>query len=111
MSITPVYRAAGSSVKFLDIALMVANAIEITNFDEVIDWDQWTGEDFFFVWPLTGHRLCTERAAKWLGASGIRSFRLSRGFEWATIRDEFGAGEGSTTSECSNSEIGSEEQD
>jgi len=53
----------------------------ITDFDQVIDWDQWTGEDFFFVWPLTGHRLCTERAAKWLEASGVRSFLLGRGFE------------------------------
>ena len=53
----------------------------ITNFDKVIDWDQWTADDFFFVWPLTGHRLCTERAAKWLDASGIRSFCLGAGFE------------------------------
>jgi hypothetical protein len=53
----------------------------ITDFDNVIDWDQWTGEDFFFVWPLTGHRLCTERAAKWLEASGIQSFCLGLGFQ------------------------------
>lgn len=53
----------------------------INDFNQVVDWDQWTGEDFFFVWPLTGHRLCTERAAKWLEASGIRSFLLGRGFE------------------------------
>lgn len=53
----------------------------ITDFSQVIEWDQWTGEDFFFVWPLTGHRLCTERAAKWLEASGLRSFRLGRGFD------------------------------
>ncbi|WP_162601562.1 hypothetical protein [Occallatibacter savannae] len=53
----------------------------IADFDNVIDWDQWTGEDFFFVWPLTGHRLCTERAAKWLEVSGIRSFCLGQGFE------------------------------
>jgi len=53
----------------------------ITDFDKVIDWDQWTGEDFFFVWPLTGHRLCTERAARWLETSGIRSFLLGREFE------------------------------
>ncbi|MBV8436931.1 MAG: hypothetical protein JOY95_05395 [Silvibacterium sp.] len=53
----------------------------ITDLDKAIDWDQWTGEDFFFVWPLTRHRLCTERAAKWLEASGIRSFSLGRGFE------------------------------
>jgi hypothetical protein len=53
----------------------------IVDFGKVIDWDQWTGEDFFFVWPLTGHRLCTERAARWLETSGIRSFVLGRGFE------------------------------
>jgi hypothetical protein len=53
----------------------------ITDFSQVIDWDQWTGEDFFIVWPLIGHRLCSERAAKWLEASGIRSFCLGRGFE------------------------------
>jgi hypothetical protein len=53
----------------------------IHDFTQVIDWDQWTKEDFFIVWPLTGHRLCTERAAKWLETSGIRSFCLGRGFE------------------------------
>lgn len=53
----------------------------ITDFDNVIDWSQWTGEHFFFVWPLTGHILCTERTAKWLQASGIRSFQIGRGFE------------------------------
>jgi hypothetical protein len=53
----------------------------IHDFARVIDWDQWTKEDFFIVWPLTGHRLCTERAAKWLEISGIRSFCLGRGFE------------------------------
>ena len=53
----------------------------ITDFSQVIDWGQWTGEDFFIVWPLTGHRLCSERAAKWLGSSGIRSFCLGHGFD------------------------------
>lgn len=53
----------------------------IRDFSRVIDWDQWTGEDFFIVWPLTRHRLCTERVSKWLKGSGIRSFRLGRGFE------------------------------
>ena len=53
----------------------------ITDFAQVIDWDQWSGEDFFFVWPLTGHKLCTERAAQWLEESEIRSFTLGRQFE------------------------------
>lgn len=53
----------------------------IAHFDRVIDWEQWTGEDFFLVWPLTGHRLCTQRAAKWLEASGIQSIFLGCGFQ------------------------------
>jgi len=53
----------------------------IHDFSQVIDWDQWSQEDFFFVWPLTGHQLCTERVANWLKASGVRSFSLGRGFE------------------------------
>jgi len=53
----------------------------ISDFDQVIDWNQWTGEDFFFVWPLAGHMLCTQRAAKWLGSSGILSFQLETGFK------------------------------
>jgi hypothetical protein len=53
----------------------------IHDFTQVLDWDQWTGEDFFIVWPLIGHKLCTERVATWLENSGIRSFSLGRGFE------------------------------
>lgn len=53
----------------------------IQDFSRAIDWDQWTKEDFFIVWPLTGHKLCTERAARWLEASGLRSFCIGPGFE------------------------------
>lgn len=53
----------------------------ISDFNQVIDWGQWTGEDFFFVWPLTGNRLCTERVAKWLESSGVHSFAITRGFK------------------------------
>jgi hypothetical protein len=60
----------------------------ITDFNNVIDWEQWTGEDFFFVWPLIGQRLCTERAAKWLEASGLRSFCLGHGFELLESKKE-----------------------
>lgn len=48
----------------------------ITNFENVIDWAQWTGEDFFVVWPLMGYKLCTERVAKWLRDHKPKSFRL-----------------------------------
>ena len=72
-----------SGMRLLDSCpgCMWKNYGPIMDFENIIDWDQWTGEDFFFVWPLTGHRLCTERAAKWLETSGIRSFCLERGFE------------------------------
>lgn len=53
----------------------------ITNFEKVIDWSQWTGEDFFVVWPMMGYRLVTERVAKWLLAHKVKSFRLEKEFE------------------------------
>jgi len=52
----------------------------ITDFEKIIDWNQWTGEDFFIVWPMGKHRLCTERVAQWLLASKLKSFRLEKGF-------------------------------
>jgi hypothetical protein len=27
----------------------------ITDFDRIVDWTHWNGEDFFIVWPLIGH--------------------------------------------------------
>ena len=60
----------------------------IHDFTRVIDWNQWTGEDFFIVWPLTGHKLCTERVAGWLKANGIRSFCLSPRFEMLERRKD-----------------------
>jgi hypothetical protein len=60
----------------------------IHDFAQVIDWNQWTGDDFFVVWPLTGHKLCTERVAGWLEASGLRSFCLGRGLELLEKRKE-----------------------
>jgi hypothetical protein len=53
----------------------------ITNYENVIDWSQWTGEDFFIVWPLAGYRLVTERVAQWLLARKVKSFRLEKEFE------------------------------
>ena len=72
-----------SGMRLLDSCsgCMWKNYGPITDFDNIIDWDQWTGEDFFFVWPLTGHRLCTERVAKWLETSDIQSFSVERGFQ------------------------------
>jgi hypothetical protein len=50
----------------------------ITNHEKLIDWNQWTGEDFFIVWPLPLHVLITERVAEWLQLEKVKSFRLER---------------------------------
>ena len=52
----------------------------IKDFDKVVDWEQWTGEDFFIVWPFSGHRFCSERAATWLKGSGRKSFSIEEPF-------------------------------
>lgn len=57
------------------------NYSAITDFEKVIDWSQWTGEDFFIAWPFSKHRFCTERAADWLRSSGIKSFSIQNPFE------------------------------
>jgi len=53
----------------------------ITNPEKVIDWSQWTGEDFFVVYPLMGTRFITERVAKWLQSQKVKSFRLEKEFD------------------------------
>jgi hypothetical protein len=53
----------------------------VTDFDKVIDWSQWNGDDFFIVWPLIGRKLITSRVAQWLSHHKIRSLGLSREFE------------------------------
>jgi hypothetical protein len=52
----------------------------IANFKKVIDWSQWTGDDFFIVWPMGWRLLCTERVAQWLVAHKVKSFSLAEGF-------------------------------
>jgi hypothetical protein len=44
--------------------------------EQLIDWTQWTGDDFFMVWPLPNFVLITERVAELLLSLGARSFEL-----------------------------------
>jgi hypothetical protein len=44
---------------------------------EMIDWDQWTGDDFFVVWPLPAVSLVTERVAEALKSVKAKSYSLS----------------------------------
>jgi hypothetical protein len=46
----------------------------------VVDWSQWTGEDFFIVWPTAAYKLVTERVAQWFLARKVKSVRLEGGF-------------------------------
>lgn len=51
-----------------------------TDVSRLIDWSQWTGDDFFVVWPLPNLILITERAAELLLKLQAKSFALG-GFE------------------------------
>jgi hypothetical protein len=48
----------------------------ITNYERLIDWGQWTGDDFFVVWPLPRFILITERVAQWLLNHEVKSYVL-----------------------------------
>lgn len=52
----------------------------ISNYEQVVDWNQWTGEDFFIVWPMAAYKLVSERVAQWLLARKVKSVRLEGGF-------------------------------
>jgi hypothetical protein len=43
---------------------------------ELIDRNQWSGEDFFVVWPMPYFIFVTGRLAAFLRSSGLKSFRL-----------------------------------
>jgi hypothetical protein len=44
--------------------------------EQLIDWSQWTAEDFFIVWPLPNFILITERVAELLLNLDAKSFDL-----------------------------------
>jgi hypothetical protein len=42
----------------------------------LIDWSQWTGDDFFIVWPLPAFTLITARVAETLQSLAVKSYVL-----------------------------------
>jgi hypothetical protein len=44
--------------------------------EQLINWDQWTGEDFFIVWPLPRYTLITKRVADTLASLKVKSYTL-----------------------------------
>jgi hypothetical protein len=54
----------------------------VTNYEQLIDWKQWTGDDFFIVWPMPSWILITERVAQWILSRDVKSFRLTSLDDW-----------------------------
>jgi hypothetical protein len=50
------------------------NYTAINDPEKLVDWSQWTGEDFFMVWPLPHFCLVTERVANWFKAKKSRRY-------------------------------------
>jgi hypothetical protein len=44
--------------------------------NQLIDWAQWTGDDFFIIWPLPAWILITQRVVDLLEKVKIKSYRL-----------------------------------
>jgi len=42
----------------------------------LVDWSQWSGDDFFIVWPLPRYIMITKRAADTLASLGVRTYDL-----------------------------------
>jgi hypothetical protein len=49
--------------------------------EKLIDWAQWTGEDFFMVWPLPKYVLITRRVADALAELKVKSYQLENMLE------------------------------
>jgi hypothetical protein len=48
----------------------------ISNYESIVDWSQWTGDDFFIVYPLVGRILVTERVGEFLKKEKVKSYLL-----------------------------------
>jgi hypothetical protein len=46
--------------------------------EKLMDWSQWTGDDFFVIWPNPGRFLITRRVADLLKCLKARSYTLER---------------------------------
>jgi hypothetical protein len=58
-------------------ACLVREFSLIEDIDRLIDWGQWSGDDFFFVYPIP-HILITQRAANVLTDLKAKSFKLRK---------------------------------
>jgi len=54
----------------------------LENAELAIDWSQWSGEDFFVLWPLMDRTLITPRVAELLKLQKVKSYRLASLAMW-----------------------------
>ena len=45
---------------------------------QLIDEDQWTGEDFFIVWPMPGYIFVMQRVVEVFQAANVKSCRIRK---------------------------------
>jgi hypothetical protein len=67
----------------------------LSDASELIDKNQWSGEDLFVVWPMPGCVFITGRVAEFLSSSKIKSFSLhalEKAAEPFTGKSGFGVG-------------------
>jgi hypothetical protein len=62
----------------------------VTNADQLIEWERWTGDDFFIVWPMPLFILITERVAQWLLEQEVKSFTLKGPERGGYLTSKFG---------------------
>ncbi|HLK68686.1 MAG TPA: hypothetical protein VKU19_34885 [Bryobacteraceae bacterium] len=49
---------------------------DLEDASQLIDWHEWSGDDFFIVWPLPNYRMITARVADALASLGVKSYQL-----------------------------------
>jgi hypothetical protein len=65
---------SGVSVRQSCPACHWKNYSAIKDPERLVDWNQWTGEDFFMVWPLPLFMFVTERVAEWFKTRKSRRY-------------------------------------
>ena len=58
----------------------------------LIDESQWSGEDFFMVWPLYSYIFVTKRVVEYLESAKVRSYKIYRVEELAGAAGKWGFG-------------------
>ena len=66
----------------------------ISDYGNLIDWTQWTGDDFFIVWPMPLYTFVSDRFAQWLQTRRVKSFWLMGPEDRARLIGKNGFGPG-----------------